>query len=147
MIELKNLSLQRGGKPLLEQASVRINPGEHLALVGANGTGKSSLFQLLTNRLSYDSGDLAIPAHWQIAEMRQEVVSSARPAVDYVIDGHQRYRQIEAEMLACSDDHRLAELHGEMDTLRAYEINSQAERLLQGLGFKATDLTGSVKGF
>ncbi|MEE2653444.1 MAG: ATP-binding cassette domain-containing protein, partial [Pseudomonadota bacterium] len=90
MIELINLSLQRGGKALLEEASLRVNPGEHMALVGANGSGKSSLFKLLCNELSYDSGDLQMPAQWQIAQMRQEVEASDRPAIEYVIDGHQQ---------------------------------------------------------
>ena len=67
MIELQNLSLQRGGKALLESADLRVNPGEHIALVGANGTGKSSLFQLMCGKLVQDSGELNIPAQWQIA--------------------------------------------------------------------------------
>jgi len=136
MIEIQNLSLQRGGKALLEQASLRINPGERVALVGANGSGKSSLFALLAGELGFDGGELSLPPTWQIAQMRQEVTASDRPAVDYVIDGHRRFREVEAAIAECDDDHRLAELHGELDTLRAYQIRSDAERLLQGLGDK-----------
>jgi ATP-binding cassette, subfamily F, member 3 len=147
MIELKNLSLQRGGKPLLEQVNLRINPGEHLALVGANGTGKSSLFQLLCGHLGYDSGELKIPGSWQIAEMRQEVDASDRAALDYVIDGHQQFRRLEAELANCQQDSRIAELHGELDSLRAYEIPSIAERLLLGLGFSLDDIKRPVSGF
>jgi len=147
MIELINLSLQRGGKALLEEASLRVNPGEHMALVGANGSGKSSLFKLLCNELSYDSGDLQMPAQWQIAQMRQEVEASDRPAIEYVIDGHQHYRRIEADIEACSDDHRLAELLAEMELIHAYQIRSDAEQLLQGLGFALTEVDKPVSDF
>ncbi|MBM7421909.1 ATP-binding cassette domain-containing protein [Spongiibacter marinus] len=147
MIELINLSLQRGGKALLEEASLRVNPGEHMALVGANGSGKSSLFKLLCNELSYDSGDLQMPAQWQIAQMRQEVEASDRPAIEYVIDGHQHYRRIEADIEACNDDHRLAELLAEMELIHAYQIRSDAEQLLQGLGFALTEVDKPVSDF
>jgi len=147
MIELINLSLQRGGKALLEEASLRVNPGEHMALVGANGSGKSSLFKLLCNELSYDSGDLHMPAQWQIAQMRQEVEASDRPAIEYVIDGHQHYRRIEADIEACNDDHRLAELLAEMELIHAYQIRSDAEQLLQGLGFALTEVDKPVSDF
>lgn len=147
MIELIDLCLQRGGKPLLEDASLRVNPGEHMALVGANGSGKSSLFKLLSNELGYDSGELHLPGHWQIAEMRQEVDASDRPAIDYVIDGHRAFRRLEAEIASCSDDHRLAELLGEMEVINAYQIRSDAERLLQGLGFKQREIERPVNGF
>jgi len=147
MIELQNLSLQRGGKALLESADLRVNPGEHIALVGANGTGKSSLFQLMCGKLVQDSGELNIPAQWQIAQMRQEVDASDRCAIDYVIDGHHRFRDIEAQIASCNDDHRLAELHGELDLINAYQIRSDAERLLTGLGFKLAELERPVNDF
>lgn len=147
MIELQDLSLQRGGKPLLEEASLRINPGEHMALVGANGSGKSSLFMLLNGHLQQDQGLCAIPSQWQIAEMKQELDSSERPALDYVMDGHRRFREVERELASCHSDTRLAELHAELDLLKAYQIPSDAERLLQGLGFKQEDLRRPVNSF
>ena len=147
MIELLNLSLQRGGKPLLEAVDLRVNPGEHIALVGANGSGKSSLFQLLCGKLVADSGELRLPSTWQIAQMRQEVDASDQPAIEYVIDGHHRFREIEAGIASCQDDHQLAELHGELDLINAYQIRSDAERLLTGLGFKLNELEKPVNDF
>ncbi|ENT1370736.1 ATP-binding cassette domain-containing protein, partial [Neisseria gonorrhoeae] len=46
MIEIKNLTLQRGLKVLLDKASAAVNPGQRVGLIGKNGTGKSSLFAL-----------------------------------------------------------------------------------------------------
>ncbi|MGJ8686155.1 MAG: ABC-F family ATP-binding cassette domain-containing protein, partial [Spongiibacteraceae bacterium] len=147
MIELTELSLQRGGKPLLEDASLRVNPGEHIALVGANGSGKSSLFKLLCGELSYDSGRLNIPSSWTIAQMRQEVSSVDRCAIDYVIDGHAKFRAIETAIANCNSDTKLAELHGELELIHAYQIRSDAERLLLGLGFEIDDIEKSLSDF
>ncbi|MFM8863498.1 MAG: ATP-binding cassette domain-containing protein, partial [Limnohabitans sp.] len=51
MISLKNVSLRRGTKVLLEDASITLNPGEKVGLIGRNGAGKSSLFALLNGGL------------------------------------------------------------------------------------------------
>ena len=67
MIVFHNVTLQRGTKVLLDRASVTINPGEKVALVGRNGAGKSSLFGLLNGALHEDSGDVTLPAAWRLA--------------------------------------------------------------------------------
>lgn len=147
MIELQQLSLLRGGKTLLENADLRLHDGEHVALIGANGSGKSSLFALIRNELEPDKGSLKIPANWRIAHMAQEVSASQRPAVDYVIDGHTELRAIEAKLEACNDDMHMAELLGQLDNLNAYAIPSQAEQLLLGLGFSQSQLQLPVSDF
>jgi ATP-binding cassette subfamily F protein 3 len=62
MITLKNVTLRRGAKVLLERSSVTLNPGEKVGLVGRNGAGKSSLFGLFNGSLHEDGGDYSIPA-------------------------------------------------------------------------------------
>jgi ATP-binding cassette subfamily F protein 3 len=59
MISLKNITLRRGTKVLLDQVSTTINPGESVGLVGRNGAGKSSLFALLNGSISEDGGDFS----------------------------------------------------------------------------------------
>lgn len=94
MIDLRNISLQRGLKPLLKEANLRINPGDKFALVGANGAGKSSLFSLLLGQLQLDAGDIDIPSEWRIVHMAQEVQASDSSALDYVLDGHRQLREL-----------------------------------------------------
>ncbi len=147
MIELQQLSLLRGGKTLLENADLRLHDGEHVALIGANGSGKSSLFALIRNELEPDKGSIRIPANWRIAHMAQEVSASDRAAVDYVIDGHAELRAIENKLEHCKDDMQMAELLGQLDNLNAYAIPSQAEQLLLGLGFSQEQLQSPVSGF
>ncbi len=61
MILLNNVTLRRGAKVLLDSASVTLNPGEKVGLVGRNGAGKSTLFALLNGSLHEDGGDFSMP--------------------------------------------------------------------------------------
>ena len=61
VITLKNVTLRRGVKVLLDSASVNLNPGEKVGLVGRNGAGKSSLFALLNGNLHEDASEFSIP--------------------------------------------------------------------------------------
>ncbi len=150
MIKLDSISLQRGSKFLLEQASAVFHPGQKIALVGANGSGKSSLFQLLLGQLSADAGEASIPSQWRIAHMAQEVATSHRPALDYIIDGDQQLRRIEAEIAAAEaqeQHHKLASLHEQLDTIDGYNARVRAEQLMQGLGFKLADASKPANSF
>ena len=73
VIILENISLRRGSKLLMQNASATLQPGQKLALIGANGTGKSSLFSLLLGDLSSDQGHIRGMAGLRIAHMAQEL--------------------------------------------------------------------------
>jgi ATP-binding cassette subfamily F protein 3 len=147
MIELDSISLQRGVKPLLENASLRIHPGEKSALVGANGAGKTSLFLLLQRQLQVDAGTLSIPANWRIAHMAQEVADSDRTALDYVLDGDTELRRIQRELEQPRDDDHLSHLLADLDAIGGYDAERRAEQLLLGLGFRSDQLNASVRHF
>ena len=67
MIVLRNLTLRRSAKVLLDNVSVTLNPGEKIGLVGRNGAGKSTLFGLINGSLHEDSGDFSMPSQWRLA--------------------------------------------------------------------------------
>ncbi|HET8902642.1 MAG TPA: ATP-binding cassette domain-containing protein [Saccharospirillum sp.] len=150
MITLSNIQLQRGGKPLLENASATLYPGERIAVIGANGSGKSTLFQVLQGDQSLDGGTARVPANWRVAHMAQEVDAVARQALDFVLDGDVQLRNLEAELAAAQaadDDDRVAHALGALDTYKAFEKQSEAEQLLMGLGFAVNDFTRPVSDF
>ncbi|WP_394170817.1 ABC-F family ATP-binding cassette domain-containing protein [Saccharospirillum alexandrii] len=150
MITLSNVQLQRGGKPLLENASATLYPGERIAVIGANGSGKSTLFQVLQGDQSLDGGTARVPANWRVAHMAQEVDAVDRQALDFVLDGDGHLRELEAELAAAQaagDDDRVAHALGALDTYKAFEKQSQAEQLLMGLGFVVTDFSRPVSDF
>ena len=98
MIRFSNLTLARGAKVLLEGADLTLHQGERVGLIGANGSGKSSLFSLLGGELHADKGDVELPAHWRIAHVAQETPALERPAVEYAIDGDTALRAIEQQL-------------------------------------------------
>jgi ATP-binding cassette subfamily F protein 3 len=73
MITLKNVVLRRGAKVILDSASVTLNPGEKVGLVGRNGAGKSSLFAMLNGSLHEDGGEFSIPTQWRMAQVAQDM--------------------------------------------------------------------------
>jgi ATP-binding cassette subfamily F protein 3 len=150
MIRFSQVTLARGAKVLLESADLAVNPGERVGLVGANGSGKSSLFALLRGELHADKGDVDFPPHWRIAHVAQETPALERSAVDYAIDGDARLRTLEKELLLAenaNDGERMAELHAALGDAGAYTARSRAERLLAGLGFRQEELARPVSSF
>ncbi|MDO6750034.1 ATP-binding cassette domain-containing protein, partial [Gilvimarinus sp. 1_MG-2023] len=72
-----------------------IFPGQKLGIIGANGSGKSSLFKLLLKQLQVDAGRLDIPVQWRLSHMEQEVTDVERSALDYILDGDKALRSLE----------------------------------------------------
>ncbi|MEX0164025.1 ATP-binding cassette domain-containing protein [Pseudomonas brassicacearum] len=150
MIRLQNLTLQRGPQRLLEDAELTLHAGHKAGLIGANGAGKSSLFALLRGELHPDSGDCLLPADWRIAHMRQEVDTLERLAVDYVLDGDLRLRQVQRDLAqaeAAHDGAAQARLHAELDSADGYTADARARKLLAGLGFTNEQMDRQVGDF
>jgi ATP-binding cassette subfamily F protein 3 len=150
MIRISNLTLIRGTQPLLEGAEVAIQPGERVGLVGANGSGKTSLFALLRGELHADKGDAEFPAQWRVSYVAQETPALERSAVEAVIDGDTRLRALEAALAAAeaaNDGNRIAEGHTALGEAGAYTARTRAEQLLMGLGFTVAQLAEPVASF
>ncbi|MEX3774515.1 ATP-binding cassette domain-containing protein [Pseudomonas sp. MYb118] len=150
MIRLQNLTLQRGPQRLLEDAELTLHAGQKAGLIGANGAGKSSLFALLRGELHPDSGDCFLPADWRIAHMRQEVDTLERLAVDYVLDGDLRLRQVQRDLAAAEAAHdgaAQARLHAELDSADGYTADARARKLLAGLGFTNEQMDRQIGDF
>ena len=152
MIQLQNISIQRGTKFLLDSADLTIYPGQKVGLIGANGTGKSTLFQLLLGSLQSDTGTLDIPKQWRVAHMAQEVGHTSRTALDYVLDGDSELRRLEQAIAQANKDpehngEKLAHLYSDMENIHAYTAPSRAQHLLNGLGFAPGDAQRPVTDF
>ncbi len=150
MITFSSIQLLRGGKPLLEQASATIHPGDKIGLVGKNGCGKSTLFALIKDELSIDAGSFTKPAHWELAWVAQETPAIERSAIEYVIDGDREYRGLEAQLVEAEKQDNgtlVAELHGKIETIGGYSIRARAAELLDGLGFSQEQMTWNLTQF
>jgi len=150
MITLKNITLRRGAKVILDGASVTVNPGEKVGLVGRNGAGKSTLFALLNGTLHEDSGDYYIPAQWRLAQVAQDMPETADSATDFVIAGDTRLAAAQAEVTASEateDGERMAHAYMELHDAGAHDAPARAQALILGLGFKTTELDKPVNSF
>jgi ATP-binding cassette subfamily F protein 3 len=150
MIRFSNISLIRGTKVLLEGADAVLNPGDRIGLIGANGSGKSSLFAVLRGELHTDKGDADFPPQWRVAHVAQETTALDRPAVEYAIDGDTNLRILENKLAQAEKENNgnlIGELHAALGDADAYTVRSRAEQLLVGLGFKNSDLENPVSSF
>ncbi|AEB84817.1 ATP-binding cassette domain-containing protein [Alicycliphilus denitrificans] len=150
MISLRNLTLRRGTRVLLDSASVSINPGEKVGLVGRNGAGKSTLFALLNGTLHEDGGDFLMPPQWRMAQVAQHMPETAQPATDFVLDGdtrlsHLREQLRKAEQLG--DGMAIAQAHADLADAGAHDAPARAQALILGLGFQVAELDRPVNSF
>ena len=150
MITLKNVTLRRGAKVLLDNASVTLNPGEKVGLVGRNGAGKSSMFALLDGSLHEDAGDYSVPAQWRMGQVSQDMPETDQGATDFVIDGDTRLLAAQLEVVAAeagNDGDRMAHAYMELQDAGAHDAPARAQALILGLGFKTTELNHPVNSF
>ncbi|RUO26741.1 ABC transporter ATP-binding protein [Aliidiomarina minuta] len=150
MIQADALGLIRGGKQLLIDSNFTIFPGHRVGLVGANGSGKSSLFALLRHELKEDAGSLYIPPGWRIASVAQETPALDDSALTYVISGDKEFMQLQDQLKKAEqtdDGAAIARIHGEMDAIGGYQIEPRAASLLSGLGFSQQQLSAPVSSF
>ncbi|ABO22465.1 ABC transporter ATP-binding protein [Shewanella loihica] len=150
MITITQAQLIRGSKTLLDEASLTVYPGHKVGLVGANGTGKSSLLALIMGHLSLDKGEISVPTGWQIATVAQETPALEVSALEYVIDGDREYRELEEALHKAQledNGHQIALLHGKIDAIGGYSIRARAASLLAGLGFSEAEQQNPVKSF
>jgi ATP-binding cassette subfamily F protein 3 len=150
MLVLNQISLRRGVKLVLNLASVTLQPGEKVGLVGRNGAGKSSLFSLLTKRLQSDAGDVSMPPRWRIGEVAQDMPETEQGATDFVLEGDTRLMEAQAQLVQAElddDGHAMAEAHHAISDAGGFEARPRAQAMLLGLGFKQSELDGPVNSF
>lgn len=150
MIRAEKLSIRRGARELIRNASFELYPGECLGLTGANGSGKSTLLATILGSHQADSGRLSIPAGWVIAHAAQETPATARTALDFTIDGDRRLRDVQrqlAEAIEADDGPAQSRWHAQLDALNAWDAESRAAQLLSGLGFTNADNARPVRDF
>jgi ATP-binding cassette, subfamily F, member 3 len=152
MIQLKNIQLIRHTKILLDKVNVRIFPQQKVAIVGNNGSGKSSLLALIQQEVTPDQGSVSYPKDWRVTAIAQEIspTDQLKTAIDYVIDGDILFRQTEQALASAhqaQDPLKIATLHEKMYQIDGYRMQAQAGTLLHGLGFSSPQQQQTVGSF
>ncbi|TFZ00955.1 ATP-binding cassette domain-containing protein [Ramlibacter henchirensis] len=150
MITLRNLTLRRGAKVLLDKVSVTLNPGEKVGLVGRNGAGKSSLFALFNGSLHEDAGEFSIPAQWRLSQVAQHMPETDESATAFVLGGDTRLMELRDELAQAEvsgDGMRIAHAHSDLGDAGEHDAVPRAQALILGLGFKVAELGLPVNSF
>jgi ATP-binding cassette subfamily F protein 3 len=158
VIVLRNLTLRRGAKVLLDKVSVTLNPGEKVGLVGRNGAGKSTLFGLIDGSLHEDGGDFSMPAQWRLGQVAQNMPETSESATDFVLAGDTRLMELRTALAKAEaagdsdpDDHEhgmeIAHLHSDLADAGEHDAVPRAQSLILGLGFLPSQLDEPVNSF
>ena len=150
MLSFNNLSLRRGSSLLFENVSFTVHKDNKVGLVGANGTGKTSLFKMIQGEFESDDGTFKYPPDLKIACLAQEVPGTDEQALPYVMGGDKKLVEIEKAILEAEineDYGSLGELHAEFEDHDGFTAKSRAEKLLVGLGFSEEEFVKPLKDF
>ncbi len=150
MIVLSDVTLRRGERLLFEHLDLIIHDGHRVGLIGRNGVGKSTLFDLLRHRLTPAQGDVRVPPRWSIGYMAQESDPSPLTAMQWAQSGDHRITRIEAALAVAQtsgDMNAQAKLHGEFEDADGYTLEARAGEILNGLGFAAADFDKPQQDF
>ena len=150
MILFRNLALSRGIQLLFSGASLTLERGWKVGLVGANGSGKSSLLALVAGELAADSGDCELQPGTRIARIEQEAPALEQPLIEYLLDADVELRAAQAAIVAAEaagEGEQLALAHERYASAGGYTAQSRAMTLLAGLGFAQADATRPVREF
>ena len=150
MLSFNNLELVLGGKTLFDDVSLTIHHHQKVGLVGANGTGKTSLFKIIKKEIEVDQSTVSFPSDLRISYLAQEVKGTDEVALDYVLSGDSNLIDIQKKIENAEIEENyeiLGELYEVYSSLDGYSAKSKAEQLMVGLGFKSDDFDKPLKDF
>jgi len=139
VLHINDLTYRIEGRPLFTQATLAINEGHKVGLVGRNGTGKSTLFRLIKGDISPDDGEINLRKHMKLGVVDQEVPSGPQSLIQTVLDADKERKSLLAEADTATDPMRIAAIHTRLSDIDAYSAESRGASILAGLGFTAAD--------
>lgn len=137
MLKINDISYSIAGRQLLANASATIPSGHKVGIVGRNGTGKTTLFKLITNELGLDDGNIEIPKKMRIGGIAQEAPASDDSLLETVLTADTERTELLKEAETASDPNRIADIHGRLSDIDAYSAEARAASILSGLGFSS----------
>lgn len=159
MISITNLSYYLGSRALYENASLHIKPNQKIALIGLNGTGKSTLLRIINGEYQPDGGVISKAGDVTIGFLNQDLLSYQTEdsilsvAMQAFVRQNELQQKIEELLHEMETNYRdelvdkLGKVQEEFDALDGYTIQSKAEEILEGLGFSTEDLHRPLKLF
>jgi len=147
MLTIENLTVRVAGRLLIDDASVRVPAGSRTGLVGRNGTGKTTLFNVITGDLASESGSLRVRQRARVGRLLQEAPSGPDSLIDIVLAADRERASLLAEAEHATDADRIAEIHTRLADIDAHSAPARAAAILSGLGFSTADQARAVSEF
>ncbi len=134
LLIIDRLSIRLGGRLLLDNASLSIEPGRRIGLVGRNGAGKSTLLRAISGGLGTDGGEIRLSSRARLGQVAQEAPAGQENLLDCVLQGDTERLALlhEAEH---AEPMRVAEIHERLRAIGADAAPARAAAILAGLGF------------
>lgn len=150
MLSFSQIYLQRGTKLIFDHTSVVLFENQKVGVVGQNGCGKSTLFNMIKGEILPDSGEFKIQNNLVISDLVQEIPQTDMTALDYVLSGDKAYveclSQLQKAELA-QDASLLMHMHEVMENIQGYAKPAMAGSILAGLGFSKEQQTYPISNF
>lgn len=159
MIAINNLTFEIGSRALYDEANWHIKPGDKTGLIGANGTGKTTLLKLIVGDYSPTSGTISMAKDLKIGYLNQDLLSyqSNKSILHVAMEAFERQNQLHTEIEQLlkkletdySDDiiQKLSDKQTEFEALDGYNIEYRAHEILAGLGFSDDDQKRQLSEF
>ena len=150
MLSLRQITLSRGNKVLLEKANISLYEKQKVGLIGHNGCGKSSLFDFLLGKMIADAGEYLINPQLSISHLSQQLPDSDEKALDFVLSGDDEYLKLLGRLEQAEQSGNDAEVlvcHELLNQTGGYSKPAQAATIMSGLGFIGTQQQDSVNSF
>jgi len=136
VLAIRDLTIRIAGRTLLQGASLQVDDGRKIGLVGRNGAGKSTLLRAITGELAPDGGEIRLAARARLGHVAQEAPGDGASLLDTVLAADTERGALLAEHDR-ADPARLAEIHERLIAIRADSAPARAAAILSGLGFDA----------
>jgi ATP-binding cassette subfamily F protein 3 len=159
MLSISNLNFYFGSRALYEGASLHIKPKTKIGLIGANGTGKSTLLRLISGEYTPDGGTISKSGDCTIGFLNQDLLSyqTDDSILNVAMQAFEKQLELQKEIdkvlhkmetnYEDKDIDLLAKLQEDFERLDGYTIQSRTEEILEGLGFSTDDLHRPLKLF
>lgn len=147
MLDIQHLTYLQNGLPLLHDVSFQVFPNQRVGLVGKNGSGKSTLFRLIRGEIHPEKGEVNLQAGKSLAYVEQEIINSAKPSLEFVLDGDNELRQLEFILKQDNHDTKWFDAQHRYELIDGYGAKARAAQLLDGLGFSNAEHNAPVSKF
>ncbi|MFO0389839.1 MAG: ABC-F family ATP-binding cassette domain-containing protein [Alphaproteobacteria bacterium] len=147
MLFIQDLTYRIAGRVLLDKASLSIPAGHRVGLVGPNGTGKSTLFKLISGELAADSGDITLIKGASMGMVRQDLPDDDTTLIDIVLAADTERADLLAEAETTEDPDRIGYIYTRLEEIGAYDAPSRAATILAGLGFNEHAQNSPISSF